>query len=186
MNPFYKLHDENSAPAKAIPLLAHTKARLHFIPNLLAGMAEAPQVAETFMNLTKVSHALSLTALEREVAITIISKENGCDYCVANHSMVAENMKVDVLLMDAIKMGASLGNPKLESLRNFILQAMREKGHVHEAIQAEFFEAGFTRAQALEVMLLIGIYTISNFSNGLMQVPLDEAFEPFLGLRAKK
>lgn len=183
MNPAYKIHDERSAPEKALPLLEATKARLRFIPNLLGGLAEAPQVAEAFMGLTKLSHALSLTSQEREVAVIIISKENGCDYCVANHSMIAEQMKVDIGLMNAIKMGAPLENPKLEALRHFILEAMKERGHVSEATQAEFFRLGFTKAQALEIMLLIGIYTISNFSNGLMQVPVDKVFEPYLGLR---
>lgn len=180
MNPLYKIHNEQSAPQKALPLLAATKNRLKFIPNLLGGLAESPHAAEAFLHLTRVSHTLTLSALEREVAILIISKENGCDYCVANHSMLAEQLRMDTEILNAIKLGKKLDDAKLEALRSFVLEAMKRKGAVTELTQSEFFGVGFSKAQGLEIMLLIGIYTISNFSNGLLQVPVDKVFEPYL------
>jgi hypothetical protein len=36
-----------------------------------------------------------------------------------------------------------------------------------------FLDAGFDRSQALEVMLGIGAYTLTTFTNRLIQAPLD-------------
>jgi alkylhydroperoxidase family enzyme len=40
----------------------------------------------------------------------------------------------------------------------------------------DFLNAGFTPQQALEVVLGIGLKTLSNYTNHLADTPLDEAF----------
>ena len=46
-----------------------------------------------------------------------------------------------------------------------------------EAEVDAFIDAGFTKAQVLEVVLAAAVKTISNYTNHIADVPLDAAFE---------
>ena len=42
-----------------------------------------------------------------------------------------------------------------------------------------FLSHGFTRQQALDVVLGVGLYTLSTYANRLTQAPLDAPLAPF-------
>ena len=52
----------------------------------------------------------------------------------------------------------------------------RERGWVSEADVQKFVDAGFTRANVLDVILGITFKRLSNYANHVADTPLDEAF----------
>ena len=52
---------------------------------------------------------------------------------------------------------------------------MVERGHVSRVAVDRFLQAGFTHAQALEVVLAIAAKTLSNYVNHIAHLPDDEA-----------
>ena len=50
---------------------------------------------------------------------------------------------------------------------------------VSEAEVEAFIDAGFTKAQVLEVVLAASLRTLTNYTNHIANVPLDAAFAPF-------
>jgi alkylhydroperoxidase family enzyme len=59
----------------------------------------------------------------------------------------------------------------------FAREVIRERGQISDDVLQAFFDAGFTKAQALEVVANIGLKTISNFIDGFAHVDLDAQFE---------
>ena len=51
-------------------------------------------------------------------------------------------------------------------------------GFVSEEEKFAFLEAGYTKQNILEVLLVIGMKTLSNYTNHIAETPLDTAFEP--------
>jgi alkylhydroperoxidase family enzyme len=51
------------------------------------------------------------------------------------------------------------------------------RGRVAEQEVDAFLAAGFSRAQVLEVVLGVGLKTLSNYTNHLAQTPVDAAFQ---------
>ena len=50
-------------------------------------------------------------------------------------------------------------------------------GWASEADVQAFLDAGFTRAQLLEVVLGIGMKILSNYANHITRTPIDDAFQ---------
>ena len=54
---------------------------------------------------------------------------------------------------------------------------VRERGWVSDAEVTRFLDAGWTRANVLEVVLGVGLKTISNYVNHIAGTPVDAAFQ---------
>lgn len=105
-----------------------------------------------------------------------MSFENGCDYCMAAHTVIAGMSSVPAATVDALRAGAPLPDARLDVLARFTRAVVRERGRLPEAEVGAFLAAGFTAAQVLEVVLGVAMKTLSNYANHLARTPLDAAF----------
>jgi alkylhydroperoxidase family enzyme len=87
-----------------------------------------------------------------------------------------QNLPADVI--QSIRESRPVTDNKLESLRKFVQSATEKRGNVSESEKTAFLEAGYTKQNILEVLLVIGMKTLSNYTNHIAETPLDTAFEP--------
>lgn len=174
----YHLHDENTAPAAAQPTLTQVKNSYGFIPNLHAVMAESPSLLKAYATISRIFEETSFSHTEKQLILLEISQENGCDYCVAAHSTVAEMKKVPAEIIEALRDGRPLSDEKFEALRQFVRTMVVNRGHATEAEIEAFLAAGYTRAQLFDVLVGVGMKTLSNYTNHIADTPLDAAFRP--------
>jgi uncharacterized peroxidase-related enzyme len=173
----FKLHTEETAPERSKPILSATQTMLGFVPNLYATFAESPALLDGYTALGGAFARTDFDTVERQVILLTASFENGCDYCMAAHSTVADAEGVPEDVVAALRDGAPIGDPRLDALARFTRSVVQERGWVGAAELDGFLAAGFTRAQALEVVLGVGLKTISNYVSHLAHVPVDEAFQ---------
>lgn len=172
----YTVHTVETAPETARGALAETQKAFGFLPNLLGVMAEAPALLKAYQTLGGLFETTSLSAAERQVVLLATSYENGCEYCVAAHSVIAAMQKVPNDVVHSIRDGEPIADPKLEALRRFTVTLVRERGWPSEADINGFLAAGYGHQQVLEVVLGIGMKTLSNYANHIAGTPLDQAF----------
>ena len=86
----FALHTQETAPEASKPLVANAQAAFGFLPNLLAGMAEAPALLEGYMTLANIFNKSDLSETERQVILMTNNRLNGCTYCMADHIGVRE------------------------------------------------------------------------------------------------
>lgn len=173
----YIVHTQQTAPEAAKETLAGARKAYGFLPNLLAVMAEAPALVKAYVTLSRIFDETSLSAAERQTVLLAASRANGCEYCVAAHSVIAEMQKVPSAVVDAIRNGRPIADPKLEVLRRFTAAVVTSRGLPSEADTAAFLQAGYGKQQVLEVVLGVGMKTLSNYTNHIADTPLDQAFE---------
>ena len=65
-----------------------------------------------------------------------------------------------------------------KTLRQFTAKLVEKRGWLSETEVDDFIDAGFSRAQVFEVILGIGLKTISNYINHIADTPLDKRFLP--------
>lgn len=167
----------DSAPEASRPVLERTAKMYGFVPNLYGVLANAPAAVHAYASLNEVlgEHG-QLSPAEQQAAILAISVENGCTYCVAAHSMVAQRAGLDRDAIDALREGRSLDDAKLEALTTFARQVVEKRGWVGDDSLEAFVAAGYQPAIALEVVALVALKTLSNYTNHIADTPLDEAF----------
>lgn len=174
----FRFYSVENAPAASRPLLEKVAGRLGFVPGMLAGMAESPAALEGYLTVAGIFERSSLSPVEQQVVMLATSVENGCEFCVGAHSFIARNMvKVDSAEVDALRRGGKLTDQRLDALAAFTRQVVRGRGWVDDAQLQCFLDAGFSRAQVLDVILGVAAKTLSNYANHLLQTPLDVAFE---------
>ena len=65
-----------------------------------------------------------------------------------------------------------------DALRRFTATLVEKRGWATDDDVQALLAAGFTRGQALEVVLGIAFKTLSNYANHLIDTPVDAAFAP--------
>lgn len=168
----------DSAPARARALLEKAKSQMGFIPNMYARMANSPSVLETYMHgYTLFRQESGFSAVEQEVVFLSISVENGCEYCVAAHSLVADAMsKVPAEVTNAIRNGHAVPDAKLAALSDFTKTMVAKRGRASRDEVQTFLGAGYSERHILEVILAISVKTLSNYANHNFHTPVDAAF----------
>jgi AhpD family alkylhydroperoxidase len=146
------------------------------IPNLFAKMAEAPALLEGYWSLARIFENSSLGPVEQQVVLIATSRVNQCRYCVGVHSAVADMQQVPAEITDALREGRPLPDARLEALRRFTERVVEARGWAPESELEAFLAAGYTSAQVLEVVLGVGLKTLSNYTNHLAGTELDPAF----------
>lgn len=175
----FKVHDQQSAPEAAQPLLAQSQKAFGMIPSLHRVMAEAPTLLEGYQDLHALFQKTSFDSDEKTVVWLTISVENACHYCVPAHTGIAKSMKVSDEVIDALRNETALPNARLEALRTFTQAVMRKRGKVTQEDLQAFYEAGYGHQHVLEVMLGLAQKTISNYVNHIAETPIDEPFKKF-------
>jgi uncharacterized peroxidase-related enzyme len=171
------LNEENAEPLAA-ERLKDAKAKLGFVPNMYAAMANSPGLLDTYIHgYDRFRQHSGFTPVEQEVVLLAVSRENGCTYCVAAHSFIADKMSnVPAEITDAIRDGSPIHDAKLAVLHDFTRTMVLRRGLPSKADVNEFLAAGYSERQILEVVLAIAVKTLSNYANHLFHTPLDAVF----------
>jgi uncharacterized peroxidase-related enzyme len=175
----FQIHTPETASPEGKEVLERAQKRYGFVPNLIGGMVEAPAAADAYMAMGDLLGKTSLTPSERHVAWFTANFEHGCDYCMAAHSAIATAEKIPADVIESARSGKPYADAKLEALRAFTLQVVRERGWVNDGAVDAFLEAGFTKQNVLEVVLVVAHKVLSNYTNHIVGTPVDQGFKPF-------
>lgn len=170
-----------NADAAQASLLDTAKKQVGFIPNMYANMVNAPAVLSTYLHGYSLFRSESgLTAAEQEVIFLAISKVNGCTYCTAAHSMIADKVSgVPAAVLAAIRSGQNIEDPKLAALFAFTSHMTISRGLPTEEEAKSFLAQGYSEKHIMYVVLAIAVKTLSNYSNHLFGTEVDERFAAY-------
>jgi uncharacterized peroxidase-related enzyme len=177
-----RLELEKVAIEKAEPLARATletaQKKLGMIPNMYAYMANAPGLLETYrLGYELFRQGSGFTPVEQEVIFLSISYENGCEYCMAAHSFLADvQSKVPSEVTEALRKGTHFPDARLQALSRFTRLLVQKRGRPSQADLVLFRAAGYKDEQVLQIILAIGVKTLSNYTNHICGTPVDNAF----------
>lgn len=174
------IHDTITAPEASRDMLAKSQARYKFIPNLHGIMAGAPVMYEAYQAIGQIYAKSGMSVLERQIVLQSINFENACHYCLAAHSMIATAEKMPPDILDALREGRPLADPRLQALRVFAARMTAERGWLEPAEVQAFYDAGYGEATLLEVIVAVAYKVMSNYINHIAATPLDAAFMPYV------
>lgn len=174
----FPIHTIDTAPEESRETLRNVRETLGMIPNLAAAMAESPTLLRSFFAVRDLYAQGTMSSLDTQVLSLTNAFENGCEWCMAFHSAAA--LKAGLSKEDLARLRAGLApqDSRLRALSDLSRAMVRNRGQVSEQSLQAFYAAGFTRAQALEVVLGAGFSIMANFSGHLVHAPLGAAFEP--------
>ena len=144
---------------------------LGFVPNLYATYAHSDTALENYLNFANAK--TSLSAKEKEVVNLAVSQVNDCIYCLSAHTAIGKmNGFTDEQILE-LRAGYSSVNTKLDALARLAKNVTENRGRTDEAVLENFYNAGYTKANLIDTISLVGDKTISNYIHSTTQVPVD-------------
>lgn len=173
---FTRYRIEN-APTDSKELLSSLQQELGFVPELFAYMAESPEMLNGYLHLARQFVLTSLSPIEQRILLLAISVENGCEYCVPAHSVIAKQLALACpKVVDAIRNHQPIPDERLNALVTFALNMKNARGRIDHDEVERFLDAGFTRQNVFEVIMALSLKTLTNYANTLIGADLDEEF----------
>jgi AhpD family alkylhydroperoxidase len=156
-----------SAPAASRRAMTAVRDHLGYLPSAAARWAEFPSLLDAFARMNALFEGSTLDQLARETLVMTVAVRNGCDLCVSIHTAQLRSAGASEEVIEALRSGSALADSRLEAVRSFTTKLLDTTGKAGDDAVRAFLDAGFTRRNALEVVLGIGTYTMSTFANRL-------------------
>lgn len=151
---------------------------LGFVPNLYATYAHSDTALENYLNFANAKTAL--TAKEKEVVNLAVSQVNDCLYCLSAHTAIGKmNGFTDAQILELRAGGASFDS-KLDALAKFAKHVTEQRGKADASAVDNLLNAGYSKGQLIDIIVLVGEKTISNYIHNTTQVAIDFPVAPEL------
>ena len=163
----FTFHTSENSSGKRRELLEGIEKGYGFLPNLFAYMVEAPEAVEAYLKLNELVARTSLSGSQQQVALLAASVENACGFCSVAHRAMGKAKGANPQTLAALADDAPIDHPQDRALVDFTRTLIRTRGNPSEEQLQAFLAAGFSKQQIFEVILIVAIKTLSNYSNHL-------------------
>jgi len=162
------------APAAAQPMFDLIRKAAGKVPNAYALIGSlSPAALKVALEGDAALTKGTLSKAELEAIRIAISAQNGCDYCVAAHTVLGamSGLKQDEL--HQLRNGVASDDAKRGALVDFARRVTGTNGTVPPAVVQAVTDAGYTPAQIVEALLAIALISFTNLVNRVNDTPLD-------------
>lgn len=148
-------------------LLEGVQKKIGFLPNVFKTLAHAPAVLSAYLQHSVALGKTSLSAAEKEAIFLATSQVNGCDYCLAAHTLFGG--KAGLSAQDIV----SARQGQLNAFAALARQITESRGHLsNEQIEAAR-AAGIGDAKIIEVIAHVASQTLTNYLNNAALTEVD-------------
>lgn len=148
------------------------------VPNLYAYFAKSETALADYMAFQ--NRKSTLKAKEREAINLVVSEVNDCCYCLSAHTALGKlNGFTDQQILE-IRDGFASFDTKLDVLVKFAKEITVTRGKPAADITEALFNAGYIEANMVDIIIVVGDKTISNYLHGVTQLPIDFPVAPLL------
>ncbi|MGL6290186.1 MAG: carboxymuconolactone decarboxylase family protein [Silanimonas sp.] len=147
------------------------KANLGFVPNLYATLAHSENALGSYLAFQNAKSSIAGKA--REVVNLVVSQVNECAYCLAAHTAIGGMVGFSAEQILEIRSGRASFDAKLDALARLTRSIAINRGRADQKLVEAFFAAGWTTANLVDAIVVIGDKTVTNYLHSTTQVPVD-------------
>ncbi|RKS28303.1 putative peroxidase-related enzyme [Pseudomonas sp. WPR_5_2] len=149
------------------PLLEGVQKKIGFLPNVFRVLAQAPAVLASYLQNSAALGKTSLSATEKEAIFLATSQVNGCDYCLAAHTLFAGKAGLSSQEILSARQG------QLDAYALLARQLTESRGHLSGEQIAAARAAGINDAKIIEVIAHVASQTLTNYLNNVALTAVD-------------
>ena len=142
-----------------------------FVPNLYAYYAKSPTALGDYLQLQNRKSSLKLK--ERELINLVVSQVNNCAYCLAAHTALGQRAGFTPDQLLELRQGKASFDARFNALAAFVKDTVLERGQPQATLTEALLAQGYTEENLVDIVLLIGDKTISNYLHRLTNLPID-------------
>ncbi|MFU2325825.1 carboxymuconolactone decarboxylase family protein [Pseudomonas sp. NFX98] len=150
-----------------LPLLEGVQKKIGFLPNVFRVLALAPAVLASYLQNSAALGKTSLSATEKEAIFLATSQVNGCDYCLAAHTLFAGKAGLSSQEILSAREG------QLDAYALLAKQVTESRGHLSSDQIAAARAAGINDTKIIEVIAHVASQTLTNYLNNVALTDID-------------
>lgn len=159
---------------QAAEIFTGLRKKLGKVPNMYAAIgSNSPAALAALVNFDAALAGTVLSKQEIEVIKLTVSEVNGCDYCVAAHTVVGKLVGLSIDATLAARQGTPSGDPKLDALSQFVRTLVSTSGTVPADVVETFKAAGYSDAHVVDSIFAVTTITFTNLINRVNDTVLD-------------
>jgi uncharacterized peroxidase-related enzyme len=148
------------------------KSKLGVVPNLMRTFAQSPATLKFFLAASEALSGSTLSAKIREQIDLVVSQENGCDYCLAAHTLLAKNHRLTDTQIENARAGGS-DDVLTDAVLNLAKTIVTQRGHLTDDDFAAARAAGVSDAQVSDVFAAVSLKIFTNYFAIANEIELD-------------
>lgn len=169
--------DQASTDSKEI--FESLESKMGMIPNIYATIGNSAPALKATLGIGEALGKGEFSGKETEAIALSVAQVNECAYCLAAHTAVGGNHGFNKDEMIAIRNG-EVQDTKLKALTELTKAITKSKGYPDQELINNFFDAGYSKAALAELIVLVGLNTITNYTNHIAKTEIDFPVAPEL------
>lgn len=169
----------DQAPALSQEIFGAIKKNIGMLPNLYATIGNSGHALKATLAIGETLASGEFTDKEREVIALAVAQANDCDYCLAAHTAIGQSLGFTLEDTVAIRSGEA-ADDKLRTLATLSASITETRGFPGQEKIDAFFDAGYSQAALAELIVLVGLNTITNYTNHIAGTTVDFPAAPEL------
>lgn len=171
-----QLVEDQEASGKAREVFEDIRQNFGMVPNLFKAYAHRPEVLEANWNKVKaVMFGGELPRPLKEMVAVVVSRANGCEYCVNAHGGMLRMLGVPRpqirMLIENLET-ADLPEDTKVALR-LAIKSTREPDSISQEEIEQLRQLGHSNAQIVELLSVVDLFTSFNKFLNTLRVPVD-------------
>ena len=167
-----KLISEEQADGTTLEFYKMLKSRLGKIPNVYKVYGNSGAALKANLVMDQALSEGLLSGKEIELIALIVSDFNGCEYCIAAHTMVGKMHGLeDQDLSNAISGHSE--NARFHALLQFTSAILHHNGKIGNDDLQAFYKQGYHEGHVVEVIGQIAKNFFNNYTNQIAGTPVD-------------
>jgi|SRR4051794_4109564 uncharacterized peroxidase-related enzyme len=160
------------ADAHTHQLFETIKARTGKVPNMMKTMAHSPALLEGYLAFSGALNKGVLPEVTRQEIALFVSQENGCEYCLAAHTLIGRHAGLNREQVLLARQGQAQ-DAKQQAVLTLVQNILDQRGGVSDEQFAAAWAAGLSDAEIAEIVGHVALTTLTNFFNQLAQPVVD-------------
>ncbi len=176
----FTFYTTETAEGEAKTILDNIQTKYGFVPNLFGYMAEAPHLIQAYGMLSELLAKTGLTPAQQQIALLAVSTYHNCGFCRVAHQAFGKLNNANPQTLQAIVEGEEILDTQDKALVEMVLTITDKRGWINDDDLQTFFAAGFNKKNVYDLILVVAIKTISNYSNHLSLPEPNEELKAML------
>jgi len=167
-----RIQPDQNPSAEAQEKLDAVKQKLGSVPNIFQTFAHSPAVLNFYLAGSDALKGTSISGALREQIALVVAGQNACDYCASAHTAIAKGEGVAADEASQNLEGKS-SDAKTQAALDFARKLVETRAHIQDSDLQELKEAGYSEAEALEIVTVVAFNIFTNYFNHVADTEVD-------------
>ncbi|MTI22652.1 carboxymuconolactone decarboxylase family protein [Fulvivirga sp. RKSG066] len=149
------------------------------VPNVYRAIGNSGPALKATLGIGEALGKGEFSGKETEAIALAVGQANVCGYCLAAHTAVGKMQGFSEDETVALRNG-QIEDKKLKALTDLAKSITENRGYPKQDLMDNFFEVGYSKAALAELIVLVGLNTITNYTNHIAQTEVDFPAAPEL------